>query len=48
MNKSFSSHNLKVVKLWVMFLSRMDAVNFGVTIIHVALLQFLVKQQLFK
>lgn len=48
MNKSFSSHDLKVVKLWIMFLSRMDAANFGVTIIHVTLLQFLVNKQLFK
>lgn len=48
MTKSISTHKIKVVKLWIMFLQRMDVANFGVTIIHVALLQFLVKEHLYK
>lgn len=48
MTKSFSTFDLKVVKAWMAFISRMDAANFGVTIIHMSLLQLLLKNQLFK
>lgn len=48
MTKSFTTYALKVTKLWLDFVSRLDAENFGVTTIHVTILQQLIKHQFYK